>query len=336
MDSVSQAALGAAVGVAVLGRHRPYWQAALSGAALGTLPDLDVVIDHGDPISNMVWHRAESHAFFWQIIAAFPVAALLAWLTRKRELWWRWLGMVLAVFITHAVLDALTVYGTRLALPFSEHPFGSASLFIIDPLYTLPLLFGLLISAFRRGERRRRAAHIGLALSTLYIGWALSAQAWVTLQVMQQPLASELKSEQLLVTPAPFNTLLWRIVLIEDSVYHEGFYSLLDKPGPIRFKTFARGDALDQRTAHFTVANQLRDFTKGFYRVSDDGEGIYLTDLRMGQEPFYVFHFKIADSLNPSEPIFPQRYSQRMPLEGGLEWLWQRLQGQDIDSPGWR
>jgi len=31
----------------------------------GTLPDLDVLVDHGDPIRNMVLHRAETHAPIW-------------------------------------------------------------------------------------------------------------------------------------------------------------------------------------------------------------------------------------------------------------------------------
>ncbi|MGA1093073.1 MAG: metal-dependent hydrolase, partial [Burkholderiaceae bacterium] len=53
MDSLTQASLGAAVGVAVMGRRTAAWKAALWGAAMGTLPDLDVVFDFGDPIRNM-------------------------------------------------------------------------------------------------------------------------------------------------------------------------------------------------------------------------------------------------------------------------------------------
>ena len=69
MDSLTQAALGASVGVAVMGRRRPVWQAALAGAVVGTLPDLDVFLDKGDPIRDMVLHRAETHAYFWQALA---------------------------------------------------------------------------------------------------------------------------------------------------------------------------------------------------------------------------------------------------------------------------
>ena len=127
MDSVSQIALGAAVGVAVMGRRTALWKSAVWGAVAGTLPDLDVFIDHGDAIANMVLHRAESHALFWLTLFSLPFAAGVArlhgeWVQRKR--WWLaiWLALV-----THPLLDAMTVYGTQLALPFSSRPFGVGS-----------------------------------------------------------------------------------------------------------------------------------------------------------------------------------------------------------------
>ncbi len=64
MDSLSQIALGAAVGMAAMGRRTALWKAALWGGVCGTLPDLDAFIDHGDPVRNMTFHRAESHALF--------------------------------------------------------------------------------------------------------------------------------------------------------------------------------------------------------------------------------------------------------------------------------
>ena len=76
MDSVSQLVLGAAVSVAVMGRRVPVWQAAVVGAVCGTLPDLDVFIDHGDAIRNMTLHRTESHALLYLTL----ISPLIAWL----------------------------------------------------------------------------------------------------------------------------------------------------------------------------------------------------------------------------------------------------------------
>lgn len=337
MDPVSQAALGAAVGVAVMGRRRPVWQSALAGAVIGTLPDLDIFIDHGDAVSNMVLHRAETHAFFWQLLASVPIAYLLALLTRSTRLYKRWWLMTALGLFTHAILDGLTIYGTRLALPFSDHPYGLGSLFVIDPLYTLPLLLGLLLTAILRSPNRRRWNALGLMLSTLYAGWAVGAQMYVTERVMATPQAKGLDANQVLVTPTPFNTVLWRIVLRQEGSYQEGYYSLLDPMNapdrPIRFRRYDRGAELEAATQGFAKANQIRFFSRGFYALSDDGRHISISDLRMGLYPNYAFTFRFAEHSSPLRAIEPQRIVRRTPFGPGLRWLRQRALGEDLSPP---
>ena len=62
MDPLSQIALGAAVGEAVLGckvgRRAPVW-----GGLCGLQPDLDVLWPYADAVSAFTWHRGYSHAF---------------------------------------------------------------------------------------------------------------------------------------------------------------------------------------------------------------------------------------------------------------------------------
>jgi inner membrane protein len=322
-----------------MGRTRPVWQAALAGAVIGTLPDLDVFIDEGDPIRNMVLHRAETHALFWQLLAAPLVAGLLALVTRTYALLPRWWLMVMLGLVTHSVLDAMTIYGTQLALPFSDHPFGLGSLFIIDPLYTLPLLLGLAMTLMLRGPSRMHWNTAGLTLSTMYALWSVAAQAFVLDRVQATPEARSLPPERILVVPTPFNTLLWRVVLLHEGHYQEGFYSLLDPPGEpsqrIRFENHTRREDLDRRTGGFEDANLIRAFSKGFYSLDDDGRYIRITDLRMGQHPYFVFAFAFAE--HHSEPLVPitsLRISNRMPFEPGLRWLWARLGGKDVPPPG--
>ena len=66
------------------------------------------------------------------------------------EGWCAYLGELTGLtLLAHPVLDAFTVYGTQLLLPFSDYPAGLGSIFIIDPLFTVPLLAGL--AAYRVG-----------------------------------------------------------------------------------------------------------------------------------------------------------------------------------------
>jgi inner membrane protein len=180
MDSLSQAALGAAVAVAAMGRRTALWRAAAFGAVAGTLPDLDVFIDHGDAVLNMVLHRAETHALFWLTLFSLPLGWGMAALARERPQWRRWWLAAWLALITHPLLDAMTIYGTQLFLPLSSTPVGVGSLFIIDPAYTLPLLIGTLAATvLGRRAAALRVNAAGLALSTAYIGWSAAAQVHV-------------------------------------------------------------------------------------------------------------------------------------------------------------
>ncbi|HZH08435.1 MAG TPA: metal-dependent hydrolase, partial [Lautropia sp.] len=183
MDSVTQVALGSAVGIAVMGRGTPAWKAALWGGFCGTLPDLDVLIDHGDAIRNMTLHRAESHSLFYLSVASVPLAWLITRLDRAGAGFGRWWLATWLALVTHPLLDWLTVYGTQLARPFSDFPFAVGSVFVIDPLYTLLLIAGIaaaLIGARRTPGGGRRWNLAGLGLATAYLAWGVGVQAHVT------------------------------------------------------------------------------------------------------------------------------------------------------------
>ena len=342
MDSVSQIALGAAVGVATMGRRTAPWKAALWGGLCGTLPDLDALIDHGDAVSNMTLHRAETHALFWLTLASPVLAGLAAVLARERDRFVRWWLATWLVLVTHPLLDAMTVYGTQLALPFSDWPWGVGSVFIIDPLYTLPLLIGLAVSLARRGAPGRlRANAIGLLLSTCYLGWSVLAQTIVedrvrgALAAAGDPAAREVP---MLVTPTAFNTVLWRVVVMRGERYDEGFVSLLDGARAPRFASFERGLPLHAQVRELPAVERMTRFTHGFWRLAEREGRIVLTDLRMGQEPYYVFAFAVAAlSPNPGlQPLTPVRVGGRQGMDVGasLRWLLDRALGADSFPPG--
>lgn len=337
MDSVSQIALGAAVGVAVMGRRTAVWKAALWGAVAGTLPDLDVFIDHGGPILNMVLHRAESHALFWLTLFSLPFAAGVAklhgeWPNRRR--WW--LAMWLAL-VTHPLLDTLTVYGTQLALPFTDRPFGVGSVFIVDPLFTVPLLVGTVWALCKRGRGSGlRANGIGLAVGTAYLAWGVAAQQYVT-RVAEGTLAAQgIVAERVLVTPTALNSVLWRVVAMSEDGYREGFYSLLDDRAHIAFDRFDRGAALDAEIAGIDGARRIAAFSKGFYKVGEDTTGhVRIVDLRMGMEPTYSFDFAVAERRGGTVvPLsVPVNLGGRPDVARVLAWQWKRALGDLVAPP---
>lgn len=332
MDSLTQILLGASVGVAVMGRRTALWKSALWGGVAGLLPDLDVLWDHGDPILNMVRHRAESHALLLLTLLAFPMAWAVTRIHRQTALYRRWWWALMLALVTHPLLDLMTVYGTQVFQPFTDEAYGLGSMFIVDPVYSLPLLWGV-VAALRVKRVGRALAINGWALvfSTAYLAWSALAQAWVTQHARQSLQAQGLPAQHLLVTPAPFNTVLWRVVAIDGERFHEGFYSFLDAGRAVRFAAHARGAALATQNADHPQLQRLARFTDGFFKVQRAGDRWVVTDLRMGQEPAYVFSFDIGPSLTPGQAHAPaEKISRQMDLGQGLAWLGQRLLGRDV------
>lgn len=335
MDSLSQIALGAAVGVATMGRRTAVWKAALWGAVAGTLPDLDVLIDHGDPVRNMVLHRAETHAPFWLTLFSLPLAAGIARLHGEWAQWRRWWLAIWLALVTHPLLDAMTVYGTQLALPWSNHPFAVGSVFIIDPLYTLPLLAGAGWALATRGTGRGLAANAaGLLLSTAYLAWGVFAQQQVERVARASLAAQGIQTERVLVAPAAFSSVLWRVVAVSGDHFHEGFRSLLDTTPLMAFDRFERGAALSEELKGLDAVQRIAAFSKGFYKLRLEGDRVLLSDLRMGQEPNYIFTFEVAQRHSAPEPTMPPvQVGTRLDLARGLPWLWRRTLGEPVAPP---
>lgn len=323
MDSLSQIALGAAVSVAALAKpirtkQIKLWQAAATGAVFGTLPDLDVLISHGDPISDMTLHRAQSHSLFYLSLVSPLFAWLWVKLLRRPALFKATVVAIALVLLTHPLLDTLTIYGTQLALPFTDYPFGVGSIFVIDPLYTLPLLLGTGVALFNKNLNWNK---LGLALSSAYLLFGIVAQQWASTQIRQQLADTEHTDGQLLVTATPFNTLLWRAVLIRDGEYLEGYYSLLDGSTTMQWRSFPRDQALIAKYKDNPAVSRLAWFSHGFYQVEQKGEQVLLTDLRMGLAPFYSFSFVVAEGEQSKTPVqleFPRNNA------ASFAWLYQR------------
>jgi len=327
LDSLTQLTVGAAVGEAVLGpkvgRKAMVW-----GAVLGTLPDLDVLIPLGGPVDDFVYHRGFSHSLFMLAL----LSPLVAWLItrihsdergRFRE-WWLLAFLVLEIGV---LLDLFTIYGTQVLWPFDTTPYAWPVLFIIDPLFTLPIIVGVSAAWFlsRDTPRGHRLNVAGLVVAFLYLIWAFSVREFVNHSVRQQLETQGVAVERLISSPAPFTTLLWRFVGTDGDRYFETYYSILDGDSPLVVDHYPRNlDLLVGLDEHPPVT-KLRWFTRGWYAASRIGDEIVVTDLRMGSEPTYVFSFTVAKA-GDSGPI-PVREVQRDADFDvrQLEWVWRRI-----------
>ena len=150
MDSLTQIVLGASVGEAVLGKKVGN-RAMLWGAVAGTIPDLDVLSrNFVDTVTAVEWHRGFSHSIVFSLLFA-PIFGWLVWklYKRKRATWRDWSWLFFWGLFTHPILDAFTTWGTQLFWPLNTR-LAFQNIFVIDPLYTLPFLFFLILVMFQK------------------------------------------------------------------------------------------------------------------------------------------------------------------------------------------
>jgi len=334
MDSVTQIALGAAVGESVLGRQVGR-RALLWGGICGLFPDLDILVPYTNAVKAFTYHRGPSHSLF--VLTA--LTPLFVWIINKAHpntttYRRRWYGLVFLVFVTHILLDGLTVYGTQILWPIPTPPVMWSTIFIIDPLYSIPLFFGVLAALIAARHRRwgHRANGICLALSTLYLAWSIGAELYVTRVARTSFDQQGIGYEKMLVTPAPFNTLLWRILAMNDTGYFEGYYSLLDETEQVEVEHYPSQPELLSDIDQQWAVQRLQWFTHGFYSVQQQGVDIVIADLRMGMEPFYVFRFKVGKARGDRvQAVKPDRVRGQAGWDR-LGWVWKRIWSEPIQK----
>lgn len=307
MDSLTQIVLGAAVGEFLAG-HKIGRKAPLIGALAGTIPDLDVLFGLiTDPVTYLSIHRGFSHSIFFPFVAA-PV---LAWLTQR---YWPsaqaglrdWLWVYFWVLFTHPLLDVLTGYGTQLLNPFSNYAFEVNSIFIIDPLYTLPLATLLLLGIRlpRDSGKRRTLVKAGLLTSTSWLAITIILKLSVTPVFKAELDRQNLSYVRMMTVPGPFSSLLWRALVETDDGYLQGYYSVFDsRKKPIAFHFTPRNEQLLDGIRETEAAQRLLWFSKGYFTATESPDGILFNDLRFGsysswsgEWDSYIFTFVLQEN----------------------------------------
>jgi len=289
VDSITQAALGAAVGEAVLGRKLGN-RALAWGALFGTLPDLDVVFSPFlDTAGKLVFHRGASHSLLVMVLMSVLLAPWLAKLWKKDRITkWRAGGFVFLAWSTHVLIDCFTVYGTSVFWPFAEKRVALSNLFIIDPLYTMPLLVSLVWLACLRKKKqmpkRRWIGALGLGLSSAYVGLSFLAKHRVDQAIGADLARREVQYLRRIEAPTLLNTLLWRAVVDRGDEIWIGYRSIFEAAEtPVRWTVVPRGRDAMARVADTREAQVLEWFSDGWWIARSHNKGVWVADLRFGE-----------------------------------------------------
>jgi len=288
MDSLTQATLGAAVGHLCWNKKIGN-KALLLGAIGGTIPDLDIILyPFLDDIQRLYWHRGESHSIWFVLFGSLVTGWLLSRYFKGGKIPFHSavLGALL-IYGTHILIDYFTVYGTQLLAPFSRTAFALGNFFIIDPLFTLPLLLGCAVAAISKPPLGARANVAGLTLATCYMVWSFSAQI-IADQTFRLALSKEnTHINRQRTTAGPFTTFLWRHVAETDDGFFLGYWSIFDSPNKtIQFYHIPRRADLVEKISETGTFAVVKWFSQGWWYAVEDGNNLVkVVDLRFGAIP---------------------------------------------------
>ncbi|WP_010663766.1 metal-dependent hydrolase [Marinilabilia salmonicolor] len=304
MDLVTQTALGAAVGEVVLGRKAGN-KAIMWGAVGGLIPDLDVLVSpFFSEVDGLFVHRGFSHS----LIFAFLIAPLLGWLIhrihqKKMNISWReWTGLIFWAVFTHPLLDYFTTYGTGALLPFHNYRVEFSTIAIVDIFYTLPFVLVLLVIPFlNRTALIRRKLILGMfSITSLYLAGTVVNKQHVNNVFEKAFSQNQISYDRYRTSPLPLTNFLWMGLAENDSGFHIALYSNFDDHIPDDFIFVPRNRALLDEYSGNEELNQLIQFTKGYYHVNRDHNGLWLADLRFGkmginEDSQFVFKFYLKN-----------------------------------------
>ncbi len=331
MDSLTQIVLGASVGEAILGRKVGN-KAMLYGAIGGTIPDLDVLTSHfTDTVTALEIHRGITHSLLFSIV----MAPVFSWVVTRYELYknqrhWSW--FFFAVFVTHPILDAHTTWGTQLFWPLDLR-LAFKTIFVIDPLYTIPFLGFLLLCLFQKRTSRKRRLYngIGLILSTAYLLLTILLKTSAQAQFEKALAHQHIDYLKIDTRPSALNTILWNANVETEDYFLLGDYSFFDTKD-IQFESYPKNHELLGPLKSSDKVKRMIKISKGWYTIIEKNGVLYYNDLRFGLLSLdrgsqdFVFQYRI-DVNAESQVTFTEVEKNTRDGKKLLKDLWKRVRG---------
>ncbi|HEX2278759.1 MAG TPA: metal-dependent hydrolase [Candidatus Tectomicrobia bacterium] len=234
MDTLTHGLLGAAASQALFAKKLPRG-AGLIGLVAGMAPDLDLFMGSAtDPVASILYHRQFSHSLIFIPLGALLVSLLFIWVRPFKAARPAVYGAALVGYGLHGPLDACTSYGTLLLWPFSYTRVAWDVIAIVDPIFTLTLLAGVLWTVVRR---HAGPAQVAVCLALIYLGFGV--WQWHRALGIQYQLAAARGQtvEYGRVMPLPGSLVAWRSVyMAAGHIYVDGvrvpwWSSALVRPG---------------------------------------------------------------------------------------------------------
>ena len=251
----------------------------------------------------------------------------------------RWTLMFFLAFLTHWIIDACTAYGTQIFEPFSRYRVAFNNISILDPLYTVPMIIGLVGVFFaKKYPQQRFWNYLGISIATLYMASTFYGKSVMNTVVADSLQEQGIEYSEYITYPAILNTVLWQTTVSSKDAYYYGTYSLLDKNPTIEFVKLPKNHALIDKHRGEEYLDILLWFANGYYNLIEQPDGsITFNNLRFGLMPVsedsnipledrYIFRFILTEK-NGQYDVEEDRDMSRIKPGEMVQALWSRIKG---------
>ena len=224
--------------------------------------------------------------------------------------------MFFLAIITHPILDAQTTWGTQLFWPF-EWRVAIENIFIIDPIYTLPFLTFLILTAFqdKLSKKRKLYNSLGLIISSAYLLITLSFKGVAHYNIAKGLKENNIEYKDINTRATYFNSILWSSQIELEDSYIFTYYSLFDKSKPIFTKKFPKNHNMLQPFIDEKKIQQLIILSNGHYLMTNENDELIFWNLKLGLKGFdenaspYIWSYVIK---NKNGEIFFDEKNEKM------------------------
>ena len=307
MDSFTQIVLGIATAELVAGKKLQN-KTFLYGAILGTIPDLDIVVGKFlSDVDGVAIHRGLSHSLLFFAFLSPVFGWVISKIEKDKINFKKASLLAFWCLTTHVFLDLFTSWGTQILWPL-DYRFALKTIFVIDPLYTIPLLISLILIWKNKDYIKRRKYLIrGLIMSSSYLLLTCILKLCALNQFEKALESQKINYKELIVKPTAFNCILWNANIATTDGYYLADYSFFDSQ-PIRFTFYPINRKLEEKLVNSYDFQKLKKISEGWYLVSEQNNRLNFNDLRFGL---------LNDT--PKNPQFAFSY-RMIPMSDGMFW----------------
>lgn len=289
MDPLTQGIVGAAA-AQTINKNKVIVIITIIGFLAGLAPDIDIFFrSKDDPLLFLEYHRHFTHSIIFIPIGGF-ICSCIFYFTFTKHFNFSFLDTYMYSTIgyaTHGIIDSLTSYGTQLFWPFSDDRFSTNTISIIDPLFTLPLVILVIITAIKNN---RLFVFLAIAWIIIYQSLAFYQKERAENIIKNYALTQNHNPVDVIAKPSFGNIILWKVIyLYDDKYYINAVRSIINTriyPGESIKKLNLSKDIewIKKESQQYEDIQRFRWFSNGYLALAKSNENI-IYDIRFSSLP---------------------------------------------------